>query len=232
MQYDLSDNYCRFLVKNAIEQRGDSIILELYVQPLRGTFEDIEFRPKIFISSCSFTNRPHIYNDRRLFHPNINMYTCELVFPEIVRDWNPTQDICTLLRNIKYTIIEPNLKFVPNSEFNKRAAWNYHFNKKNYAYLIIENCPLYLENVIDRELSLERGSGMEVEEERHTRHLEYNEADYWSIESITVRKTAYSSLDIYDDEESILLLTKQIKSLEMNEREEGQLAEFQLVEEC
>lgn len=109
------------------------------------------------------------------------MYTCELVFPEIVRDWNPTQDICTLFRNIKYTIIEPNLKFVPNSELNKRAAWNYHFNKKNYSYLIIENCPLYLEKVIHHELSQERGIGMDIEEDHHMRQTGYNEDDYWSI---------------------------------------------------
>jgi hypothetical protein len=81
INFDLSDTSCRFYIRNNIEQRGDSIIIELYIEPLGGTFESIIFKPKIFILSHNFTNRPRIYNDRRLFHPNINMYTCELVFP-------------------------------------------------------------------------------------------------------------------------------------------------------
>lgn len=92
-----------------------SLIIQLYVQPLSGTFESIEFKPKIFISSLNFTNRPRIYNDRRLFHPNINMYTCEILFPEIVKEWNPTQEFNTIFHNLKYILLEPNLRFVPNT---------------------------------------------------------------------------------------------------------------------
>lgn len=34
---------------------------------------------------------------------------------------------------------------------------------------------------------------MDVEEDHHAHHMGYNEDDYWSIESITVRKTPYNS---------------------------------------
>ncbi len=76
INYDLSDANCFFLIKDIIEQHGDSLIIQLYAKPLKGIYSDIEFSPKVFVSNFDFTLRPRIYNDRRIFHPNIDVYTC------------------------------------------------------------------------------------------------------------------------------------------------------------
>ena len=63
----------------------------MYIKPKRGIFEEIEFRPKMYFSCIDLVKRPKIYNDRRIFHPNINIETLEILFPELVIDWNPTK---------------------------------------------------------------------------------------------------------------------------------------------
>lgn len=62
------------------------------VTPKVGVFRGIEFRPKIFINSGNLVERPRIYNDRRIFHPNINAITCEMVSKQLVVEWNPTAE--------------------------------------------------------------------------------------------------------------------------------------------
>ena len=91
VEYTLSDQYCLFNILPAVES-GESIVVEIYIKPLQGIFEDIEFKPKMFITALSLAERPVIYNDRRIFHPNVNVYTCEIVFPELVKDWTPTNE--------------------------------------------------------------------------------------------------------------------------------------------
>jgi hypothetical protein len=55
-------------------------MIDMYFLPLIGTFKGIEFRPKVFFSIKNLVKRPKIYNNCRIFHPNINIYTCEIVF--------------------------------------------------------------------------------------------------------------------------------------------------------
>ena len=45
----------------------------------------------MYFSCIDLVKRPKIYNDRRIFHPNINIETLEIFFPELVLDWNPTK---------------------------------------------------------------------------------------------------------------------------------------------
>lgn len=115
---------------------------------------------------------------------------------------------------MKYLIIEPNCKFVPNNDYNRKAAWNYHFNKVNYGSLIIENCPMHLDRVIgdkmtghiDRKMDIENGESEEESVE-----------EYWSIDNVIVKQTVPSVLDTFaqdlEEEENIDLLAKKIKTL-------------------
>lgn len=45
----------------------------------------------MYLSCMDLVRRPKIYNDRRIYHPNINIETLEIIFPEILIDWNPTK---------------------------------------------------------------------------------------------------------------------------------------------
>ncbi len=45
----------------------------------------------MYISSIDLIKRPKIFNDRRIYHPNINCFTLEIIFPELIIDWNPTK---------------------------------------------------------------------------------------------------------------------------------------------
>lgn len=38
---------------------------------------------------------------------------------------------------VKYLIMEPDCRFIPNNQFNRRAAWNYHYNRPNYPRLLL-----------------------------------------------------------------------------------------------
>lgn len=69
--------------------RGERLVVEVVAVPKVGPFKDILFRPSLFISRNELVTRPRVYNHIRLFHPNINVFTCELVFPEVVTEWNP-----------------------------------------------------------------------------------------------------------------------------------------------
>lgn len=44
--------------------------------PIQGTFENFEFRLKVFVNCTDLVQRPRIYNDRRVWHPNVDVYTC------------------------------------------------------------------------------------------------------------------------------------------------------------
>lgn len=80
-----------------------------------------------------------------------------------------------MLRQLKYLMIEPNCYFVPNNQYNRKAAWNYHFNKKNYRQLVIANSPKHLDSIAADQLS-RINSTMEIEYDSTI-----NEQDYWSI---------------------------------------------------
>lgn len=88
--FNMSDQYCLFHINSSYDLRGNTAIIELSCTPKMGVFEGIEFKPKIFVNSVNFMERPRIYNNRRIFHPNINLLTCEIVSRELVLDWNPT----------------------------------------------------------------------------------------------------------------------------------------------
>ena len=89
--YDLTDWSCHFEVGRTVLVRGERLVVEVQVVPKVGAFKGITFRPSILINRRELVNRPRVYNNIRLFHPNINVFTCELVFPEVVSEWNPAQ---------------------------------------------------------------------------------------------------------------------------------------------
>ncbi len=77
---------------------------------------------------------------------------------------------------------------------------------------------MYLESIIGQQLEQENESRMEIEANESTES--YLDSDYWSIEILTTRRAVRDrseESELYDEERSILLLTKQIKSLDMNE---------------
>ena len=89
LDFNLSDEHCTFLINSHYELKGHTIIIEIFCLPQIGTFKDIEFRPKVYINSANFMERPRVFNDRRVFHPNINLLTCEISSRRLVEEWSP-----------------------------------------------------------------------------------------------------------------------------------------------
>jgi ubiquitin-protein ligase len=58
--------------------------LQIHATPLVGLYNDIDFGIVMFMEEFDGFKPPKIYNDRRIFHPNINPYTLEILFPAIV----------------------------------------------------------------------------------------------------------------------------------------------------
>lgn len=46
------------------------------------------------------------------------------------------------MKSLKYILIEPNIGFVPNTEFNRKAGVWYHFRRGQYRQIIFENMPI------------------------------------------------------------------------------------------
>lgn len=87
--YDLSEQICVFFINSLLVQTNEFITLEMYAKPNVGIFQGIEFRPKMLLQAYNFAKRPKVYNDRRVFHPNINVESCEVVYPQLCSHWNP-----------------------------------------------------------------------------------------------------------------------------------------------
>ncbi len=45
-------------------------------------------------------------------------------------------------------IVNPDCSFVADNLYNRKAAWHYIYNRANYKYLIMENCPVNLNKAI------------------------------------------------------------------------------------
>ena len=88
--FDLSNQLCKFYINQHFRLIDSTIEVELYCCPQDGAFRGVEFRPKVYINSRNCMERPRIFNDCRIFHPNINILTCELVSRELMVEWNPT----------------------------------------------------------------------------------------------------------------------------------------------
>lgn len=67
----------------------------------------------MYFSCIDLIKRPKIYNDRRIFHPNINIETLEILYPELVLGWNPAKKY--LFDDI-FKIRKPDEKFEVHSD--------------------------------------------------------------------------------------------------------------------
>ena len=103
--------------------------------------------------------RPKIYNHIRLFHPNINVFTCELV-----REWNPASPLMHLPIGLRNTIVEPNTYMAPNTFLNRYAASNYHLNRQQFSKLILAYHPNSTELKVAADLEKHWESRMELEQ--------------------------------------------------------------------
>ena len=108
--------------------RGDFLVLTLFVEPKIGLFENITFRPQMYLNLFETLSSPKVYNDRKIYHPNIDFFSGQILIPEII-NWNPSWPLSKSLTRIKYTIIEPNPETIPNNEWNKNAAIIYHLSR-------------------------------------------------------------------------------------------------------
>lgn len=95
-----------------------------------------------------------------------------------------------MLRQLKYLIIEPNCYFVPNNEYNRKAAWNYHFNRNNYRQLVIANSPKHLDSLIAGQLAQSTSMDLEFD-------CTASEEDYWSIDRVLVKHNLPSLLECF-----------------------------------
>lgn len=76
VDYNLDENTCIFRINPVFNIHARFIGVSVFIQPLVGLFKDIEFRPVLYFKSeaKNYTFQPpRIYNDRRIFHPNINI---------------------------------------------------------------------------------------------------------------------------------------------------------------
>lgn len=92
---------------------------------------------------------------------------------------------------MKYLILEPNCRFVPNNDYNRKAAWNYHFNPTHYPAMIIENSPMHLDKVIGDQMAHQIQTRMDIEKEELP---DPNQDDYWSIDNVIAKQNVPSVL--------------------------------------
>lgn len=126
--------------------------MQIKARPIVGLYCDIDFVVSVFIEDCDNLKPPKIYNDRRVFHPNIDPFTCEIAVPEIIY-WNPTYTLTYLFRRIKYTLIEPNSLSIPNNHICRKAAFFYKLDRENYRTYVIQYCPTVLDQIAHKEIT-------------------------------------------------------------------------------
>ena len=73
--YDLSDQACKCFINQTVMPKARLIKLEVFMAPLSGVYEGIEFRPTLYYKAYEPWTPPKIFNDRKIFHPNINVFT-------------------------------------------------------------------------------------------------------------------------------------------------------------
>lgn len=180
IKYDLSQQTCIFKIHDAPILRGNYLLLNIYVRPLTGLYESIEFRPHIYLNLFDNFQPPKILNDRKIYHPNIDFINGEILVPEII-NWNPSYTYFSSyhrlgkqLSRLKYTLIEPNPDTVPNNQWNIDAASIFILSRdKSYREKIIENSPAVLEQKVFMVLGQE---DMEDEDQNRTkRFLSFHE---------------------------------------------------------
>ena len=88
-RYDLSEQTCTFLIESPPTVRQNFLVLRMYVKPLVGLYEGIEFRPHLYLNLIDNVDSPKLLNDRRIYHPNIDFISAEICVPEII-NYNPT----------------------------------------------------------------------------------------------------------------------------------------------
>ena len=57
------------------------------------------------------------------------------------------------MKTLNYILIEPNISFIPNNEYNKKAGICYHFKRHQYRQTIFENMPLTFDRIFDKNQS-------------------------------------------------------------------------------
>ena len=71
MDYNLSQQTCIFKI-NSPFIRDHFLVLSMFIKPLTGLFQEIEFRPQMYINLVNNFEPPKILNDRKIYHPNID----------------------------------------------------------------------------------------------------------------------------------------------------------------
>lgn len=203
--YDLSDQVSDCFINPIIQHKAQFIKMELFVKPKSGIFESIEFKPTIYYNGGDTCQAPKVYNDRKIFHPNIDIYTNEIAVPEL-QNWNPAQQITFLIRRIKYVLIEANLSHIPNNNLNKKAGYFYLFSRETFRIKVLENCPSLLEQQVGS-LALHDDSWMD-EEPTSTKFID--------IRSLLPK----SRLADDDSALEMNLITKKLKHMNVNLEED------------
>lgn len=149
-----------------------------------------------------------------------------MVCKELVVEWNPTKEyppfyqrFSALLRHLKYLLIQPQSHFVPNNPFNRKAAWNFHFNRANYRLLLQQYSPELLDCEVGKEMQV-TGGEMEVEGDGS------GESDFWGVDRIISKsRKGVSVMDTFsentEEEEGFDFLAKKIMDIEFEREDVG-----------
>ena len=145
---DRSNQNCFCQVKSHLQIKIDCIVAQLSCRPKFGIFEGIDFKVKILLNYDDMNSKVSVYNDRRVFHPNVNLITCEITSKSITEHLkcievlnNQFGQFDNLTRHIMDIIVRPDCTFVADNPYNRKAAWHYTYNRENYADLIFQHCP-------------------------------------------------------------------------------------------
>ena len=76
---DYSNQDCSCFVSTDFKVKGQCIIIDLKCRPNKFIFEGIDFSLKILLNCINTHLKPIVYNDRRVFHPNIDLTNCQLI---------------------------------------------------------------------------------------------------------------------------------------------------------
>lgn len=75
VDFCITDENCIVEINPNICVKNNFIALQIRARPCVGLYKDIDFVVTMFIQDNDSVKPPQLYNDRRVFHPNIDPYT-------------------------------------------------------------------------------------------------------------------------------------------------------------
>jgi hypothetical protein len=116
---DFSDSFCICRIV-AVERFITFVRVRLVIQPQAGCFNKLIYQPSLYIGNRFPLTSILVFNDRWLYHPNIDLLTKKFAIPK--ETGQLPNSISFTIKYIKFVCIEPCVYHVPYNLYNMKAA--------------------------------------------------------------------------------------------------------------